>query len=147
MVVKPDVGAPSQLVDYAAKLWNGDPSGFDEVWCVFDVDDFQADIEKALVMARRAKISLAISNPCFEFWLLLHFQDHTAWLNGADAAKVKLCQHLPGYDKTKLDFECFAPGVRDAIERGRALTEAGHDHRDNPSTTMWRLAAVVAGGE
>ena len=26
-------------------------------------------------------IRLAISNPCFELWLILHFQDHTAWLD------------------------------------------------------------------
>jgi RloB-like protein len=145
LVVRPEVGAPSQLVEHAAKLWQRDKDGFDEVWCVFDVDEFGDDIATAVTIARRAKILLAISNPCFEFWLLLHFCDHTAWLNGAAAAKTKLCGHLAGYDKTKLDFAIVASGVAEAIGRGRRLTESGRTHADNPSTTMWRLAATMAG--
>jgi len=39
VVVKPEAGAPSQLVTYAAKVWQRDADGFDEVWCVFDVDE------------------------------------------------------------------------------------------------------------
>ena len=112
VVVRPEAGAPSQLVDYAAKVWQRDIEGFDEVWCVFDVDDFEADIPKAVSMARRAKISLAISNPCFEFWLLLHFKEHSAWLNGPTGAMAKLCEHLTGYDKAKLDFGVVAAGIR-----------------------------------
>ena len=145
VVVKPEAGAPSQLVTYAAKVWQRDADGFDEVWCVFDVDEFGNDIEVARAAARRAKISLAISNPCFEFWLLLHFAEHEAWLNGAGAAKAKLCQHLARYDKTEVDFSLFAPGVQDAIDRAQRLSEGGRSHIDNPSTTMWRLAKAVVG--
>ena len=57
----------------------------------------------------------------------------------------RLCRHVPGYDKTKIDFDVFAPGIPDAIVRGRKLSDAGTDHRDNPSTTMWRLANFVDG--
>jgi hypothetical protein len=96
--------------------------------------------------SRRAKISLAISNPCFEFWLLLHFTEHEAWLNGAGAVKTKLCRHLAGYDKTEVDFAHFAPGVhRDAIDRAQRLSNGGRSHTNNPSTTMWRLAKAVVG--
>jgi hypothetical protein len=140
IVVRPEAGAPSQLVDYAEVVRQRDPDGFDEVWCVFDVDEFDDDIKTATENARRAEISLAISNPCFEFWLLLHFKEHTAWLNGAGAAKSALCRYLAAYDKSKLDFTVFAPGIADAIDRGRRLTESGST---NPSTTMWRLAATV----
>jgi hypothetical protein len=143
--VLPEVGAPTQLVAYAAKVWERDADGFDEVWRVFDVDEFGTDVETAIAAARRAKISLAISNPCFEFWLLLHFAEHGAWLDGAGAAKAKLCQHLAGYDKTEVDFGVFAPGVQDAIDRGRRLSESGRSHTDNPSTTMWQLARAVVG--
>jgi hypothetical protein len=145
LVVKPDAGAPSRLVDLAVKLWERDRDGFDEVWCVFDVDEFGDDVEDAVTTAGQMDIALAISSPCFEFWLLLHFADHTAWLKDAAAAKAKLCRHVPGYDKTKLDFAAFASGMADAIERGRRLSAAGRDHRANPSTTVWRLAATIVG--
>lgn len=138
--VRCEVGAPSQIVDYARKRWQRDPDGFDEVWCVFDVDDFHEDVHQAVAQAARAKIRLAISNPCFEFWLILHFVDHTAWLAGAKDAVAVLSSHLPCYDKTKISFDSFLPGLPAAIERARC----NEDHRRNPSTTMGRLAAVIA---
>lgn len=145
VVVRPDDGAPSQLVTYATKVWERDRDGFDEVWCVFDVDEFGADVDAAVVAARRADVSLAISNPCFEFWLILHFKDHCAWLRDFHAAKAALCRHVRDYDKTKLTFDAFAPGIPDAIDRARKLTDSGKDHHDNPSTTMWRLAEIIVG--
>ena len=47
---------------------------FDEVWCVHDVDDHPR-LDEARIMARDNDISLAVSNPCFELWLLLHFRE------------------------------------------------------------------------
>ncbi|HWE90355.1 MAG TPA: RloB family protein [Pseudonocardiaceae bacterium] len=138
-------GSPSQMVEYATKRWDQDRDRFDHVWCVADVDDYREDIDKAVRLASRAKISLVISNPCFEFWLLLHFTNHVAWLNDAAAAVAKVCRHVPSYDKTKLDFDSFAPGIHNAIDRARAITDAGKDHRHNPTTTMWRLATAIVG--
>jgi hypothetical protein len=105
------------MVEYATKRWDQDRDRFDHVWCVADVDDYREDIDKAVRLASRAKISLVISNPCFEFWLLLHFTNHVAWLNDAAAAVAKVCRHVPSYDKTKLDFDSFAPGIHNAIDR------------------------------
>lgn len=147
MRVKSNVDSPSGLVAYAAKLRDQEAGQFDEVWCVFDVDDFAADVEVAVVAAARAEISLAISNPCFEFWLLLHLKDHTAWLNGPRGALEKLTQCLPNYNKAAPDFRLFSPGIRSAIARGRNQSAEGRTHRDNPSTTMWRLAQVIVGNE
>lgn len=145
--VKPDVGSPSQLVSYAVKLWQGDRDGFDQVWCVFDVDEFGQDVATAVMRAEQAGVSVAVSNPCFEFWLLLHVKDHSGWLANGTVARKTLCSALPGYDKTKLDFDVFEPRIPAAIERGRRLSESGGDHSHNPSTTMWRLAGIVTGDD
>ena len=40
----------------------------------FDVDEHPG-ISDAKQMARASGIKLAISNPCFELWLLLHFRE------------------------------------------------------------------------
>jgi hypothetical protein len=61
---------PEQLVAHAHRV-RGD---HDEVWCVVDTDEF--DIAKAVRVADKLKVRLAVSNPCFELWLLLHFDDH-----------------------------------------------------------------------
>ena len=71
---------PEKLVQYALELReeakrNKEP--YDQVWCVFDKDDtrpgnFQAALDKAAANG----IEAAYSNQAFEFWLLLHFDDH-----------------------------------------------------------------------
>ncbi|MGW6281706.1 RloB family protein [Kribbella sp. NPDC055071] len=106
---------------------------FDEVWCVFDVDDF--DIEPATREARRAGLELAVSDPCFELWLLLHHEDCRAFQNGYKDVVRSLQKHVGGYDKTKLAFADYAGGVTAATVRAEKLGESG-----NPSTGMWRLA-------
>lgn len=129
------VGSPAQLVRHAVKLRENDRGGFDEHWCVVDVDEF--DIDEAIAEAASSGISLAVSNPCFEVWLILHFADCTAGLASPKAASDKLRKHLPGYAKGALDFARLAELVDKAVERAKALG-AG-----NPSSDMWRLVEVV----
>lgn len=132
------VGSPAQLVRYAQKLRELDPGGFDDFWCVVDVDDF--DIDEAVGAAKAAKISLAVSNPCFEVSLILHFDDCTAGLSNAKAAVVRLRKCLPAYEKGLFDFAVFAEGVTAAITRAKLLDERGEG---NPSTGVWRLVEAV----
>jgi hypothetical protein len=51
----------------------------DQVWCVFDRDE-HPNFAKAIDLADRHGINLAISNPCLELWVILHFEDQTAYL-------------------------------------------------------------------
>lgn len=140
VTLKPEVkvGSPVQLVRHAQKRRERDPAGFDEFWCVVDVDDF--DIDEAVVAARLARISLAVSNPCFELWLILHFNDCTAGLSGAKEAMARLRKCLPNYEKGGLDFASFAGRVADATERAKSLEATG---LANPSTGVWRLVELV----
>src|ERR1035438_2177974 len=50
---------------------------YDQVWCVFDIDEHRL-IPEAKQQAGANGIELAISNPCFELWALLHFRDQRA---------------------------------------------------------------------
>lgn len=43
----------------------------------------------AIEQARQNGIWLAISNPCFELWLVLHFQDQSAWLDSDGACRLR----------------------------------------------------------
>lgn len=48
---------------------------FDEVWAVFDKDDFPADrYDNAIVKAQESGIEAGVSNEAFELWYILHFQ-------------------------------------------------------------------------
>ncbi|MFI9817183.1 RloB family protein [Saccharothrix variisporea] len=93
---------------------------------------------EGITAANRTAVSLAVSDPCFELWLLLHFRDHTAHIDGAKAAKALLTRHIVGYDK-KVDFDVFAVNVDSAITRAKVLGP------ENPSTGVWRLVEAALG--
>lgn len=57
----------------------GEAGGFDEAWVAVDVDTHET-LDKALKLAKKNNVHMAISNPCFELWLLLHLQSHTSHL-------------------------------------------------------------------
>ena len=46
----------------------------DEFWALFDRDE-HPNVSDAISRCRNADIGIAFSNPCFEVWLILHFQD------------------------------------------------------------------------
>jgi hypothetical protein len=116
---------------------------FDEAWCVFDVDE-HASLDAVEEEARRHGIRLAISNPCFELWALLHFQDHGAHTTCADLAR-QLRQHLPTYQK-ELPFAKLASGYEAAVGRARALERRHEDAGtpgENPSTGVHHLTERI----
>lgn len=65
------------LVEYAKKLQDKkeEEDKYDQVWCVFDKDDFQ-NFNDATQKAKDLGFKTAWSNQAFEYWLLLHFEDH-----------------------------------------------------------------------
>ncbi|MGW7294286.1 RloB family protein [Streptomyces xiamenensis] len=138
--------SPSQLVAYAADFRGRAPEDFDQVWCVFDVDDY-LDIPQAVKKARDLGIELAVSNPCFELWLLLHHTHHTAHVAGYRQLAGLLGKHVPAYDKAKINFpRDFGPSWATAVERARDLAPAGQEHAVNPSTGVWALVEIIGGG-
>ena len=134
---------PARLVKVAADFRDRRPGIFDDVWCVVDTDDF--DISVAAAAARRQRVNLAVSNPCFELWLLLHHAECQG--HCADYADVvsRLKRHVPAYDKAALDFRWFSAGIGVAVERGEKLDPSGVDHKKNPSSGVWMLAKMLLG--
>jgi hypothetical protein len=146
-------GDPRALVERAFEL-RDDAAGraaregdttyrYDEVWCVFDVDD-HARLATARELADRMGIGLAISNPSFEFWLLLHFREHGGHLTTRRAAEL-LAKHIRDYQK-HVRYDELSPGYADAVERAASLErrhlEAGTEG-GNPSTGVYRLTERI----
>ena len=84
------------------------------VWCVFDVDN-HPNVPEARIMAADNGIELAISNPCFELWLLLHHRDCPGELH-RHKAQTMLKDHVAGYDK-HVTFDDYRDGYQKAVER------------------------------
>jgi hypothetical protein len=146
-------GAPKQLVERAVELKEqanrdarrrrDDNLKYEEVWCVFDVDDHRM-IPEAKEQAQANDVDVAISNPCFELWVLLHFQDQHAYIDRGNVQH--LCRtYMPGYEK-RLNYEILGPKYSDAVQRAIDL-EKWHDSRgtpgENPSTMIHKLVARI----
>lgn len=121
----------------------------DDVWCVFDVDEHPF-LHEATQHARDNHVQVAISNPSFELWLLLHFAPQTAFLT-RDEARRRLRQHLVGYDKTLPSLDPLEGRFADARARADALDRKheGDGTRfpdNNPSSGVSRLIDAIEGG-
>lgn len=146
-VPKSVVNKAVQLRDEAARdaRQRHDPSfAFDKVWCVIDVDA-HPDLDEALDRASAQGISVALSNPNFELWFLLHFQDQRANID-RHAAAAACRSHVPGYVKV-MEIELLMPRFSDASARARQLrtwqTEQGRP-RGNPWTEVDALVETIA---
>jgi len=140
--------APKTLVEAAKKLKKeaekqadrkeDDFLKYDEVWCVFDVDE-HPNIPSAKEMARDNNIKLAISNPCFEIWLWLHFAEQPGVQHRHELQK-KMKQHIPSYSsKNKhVNYSDYKDGYETAVSRAKKLEE-----EVNPSTSVWKLTEQI----
>jgi hypothetical protein len=118
IVVRPsELGTePIQVAQYAKYIFEtGDryrriqPRAFEQVYVVFDRDDHQTYFE-ALKFAERldgnlrndnkqsVRFKAVVSVPCFELWLLLHFENVQSALH-RDEVVQRLKEKIPGYRK------------------------------------------------
>jgi len=132
--------AHSRAIDEEAEI--------DEFWCVFDVEwpRNHPGLGGAVQQARVNGIKLAVSHPCFELWLILHFQDHTAWLDNNQARRLR--RQLDGSGDKGLDAAKYMPLAADAARRAadldrRHLYDGTVFPQDNPSSGMHRLLAAT----
>jgi hypothetical protein len=117
---------------------------YDEVWCVFDVDE-HPKLNEAGQLASARGIELAVSNPCFELWLLIHFRESPGARHRHHLQHM-LAGFLPKYDK-HLDFATLQGGVHDATLRAARLDRDAEEEGEpgrNPTTGVYRLTTSIA---
>ncbi len=138
---------PKSVVAYTKKVARQarqDGFGFDHVWCVFDRNQHE-NIHNAFQQVHANGFSLAFSNPCFELWYLLHFQDQGAEIDSAAVAH-ELKRYIARYTKSTDVYDILDDKQRDAIRRAEALRL--HHASDegippNPSTSVDTLVVFL----
>lgn len=102
----------------------------DEAWLVVDKDLWTDEqLSQLLEWAQsRDNYHFALSNPNFEYWLLLHFEDGTGIASSRDCSE-RLKRYLPGYDKGIDPRKITRDRINDAVRRAR--------ERDKPPCTDW----------
>lgn len=130
---------PLNVVRYAKQLFeNGNPhrgleaGAFEKVFAVFDRDDHTNYFE-ALSMAeslngkmrndlnKKVEFQAIASVPCFELWLLLHFEEIHASIGREDVLR-RLKRHIPGYEKGLTGtFDLTRSAMGTATQRAEVL--------------------------
>lgn len=144
-------GSPKTLVNkainYQSKLDNSNPD-YDEIWCIFDVDEHR-DIEGAIQESRDSGINIAISNPCFELWLVWHYQDQTGSIHRhAIQSRAKKLGITDGKKITAKAQKELLDRYNDAKTRAKELESKhegdGSKSWKNPSSQVWRFVDRLA---
>lgn len=102
----------------------------DEAWLVCDKDQWTDEQLLQLYgwSQKKANYCFALSNPNFEYWLLLHFEEGYGVSNARDCSE-RLKRYLPDYDKNLDTRKISHSMVMDAVRRAM--------QRDNPQCIDW----------
>lgn len=124
----------------------------DKVYCLIDSDygkEREKELRKVIDLAKKKDIRVAISNPTFEIWFLLHFRYSTkSYINNNELLN-ELKNYIPEYHKSKDVFMNLFQKTPKAIENSAKL-ENYHDKNCNfdimqrcPSTQLPELVEVL----
>ena len=118
----------------------------DEAWLVVDKDQWTDEqLAQLHTWSQDAdNYCFALSNPKFEYWLLLHFEDGTN-IGSSRECSARLQKHLPGYDKS-LDIRKITPDmIGEAIRRAKVRDKPPCEDwpRTSGSTTVYKLVENI----
>ena len=115
----------------------------DELWIVIDRDAWnESELNEVCNKAGRKGYYVALSNPCFELWLYLHFRDNKHF-NNRKICQQELAKVLKGYSPDKkgaYDISVLSNGIDDAIRRAKILDACPqHPWPQNQATRVYKL--------
>ncbi len=159
------------LVEYAEDLKKAKYKDY-KVWCVFDADpkpdnpEQLANFNKAIFKADKLGFECAYSHQAFEYWFILHFEDHQGLPMHRDLYYAKINKYLKQinpkviYDKDSkivtedifnillgIDIKNGKTRKQIAIERASKIYDK-YDHlnpaKEESSTTVFKLVNILS---
>lgn len=117
----------------------------DEAWLVVDRDEWDEQALNKLHAWAQEKDNyhMALSNPKFEYWLLLHFEDGTGVATAQECDR-RLKEKLRNYDKSIPAAAFTRERINLAIQHARTLdTPPCDDWPRTPGSTVYRLVQNI----
>jgi hypothetical protein len=132
----------------------------DQVWCIFDVDDFyknsKKDLLKAVGDALKNDIKIAYMNECFELWILLHFIKPAAAISRGKNIEKKIQNEfkkhkLGKFKKNQKVFDILLQFQIIAVRNAKSILHKYNDinwneklsEEGNPSTSVHFLVDEI----
>lgn len=126
--------AVTEIIDHAGIIY---AEGLDKICFIVDRDkeSFTADqYDYVLEECQKRRFGLYLTNPCFEFWLLMHFDDvseldqeqlleNPKITSKRRYAEQELRKRIPGYTKSEYDAMALVRNVDIAIQNEKKFCE------------------------
>ena len=140
---------PKGIINEGLARQKDKKTNYDFVYCVIDRDTHETfDVAQQIARQHSDKTKLIVSYPCYEYWLILHFQNSRKpyQQTGKFSAAEMVCKDLrqipemQDYGKDKDGAAIFSrllPHINTARARAaRLLQRANEEQEFNPSTEM-----------
>ncbi len=128
------------------KEWDDE---IDQMWVVCDTEGDQNKkiVQSASLLAFKKNINLALTNPCFEYWAILHYRKTSRpFLSPEEAKKYLRDNFIVGYNESMDLFTLTKDIIHVALANVHELRIANLDHWNknlNPSTSIDGLITVL----
>lgn len=128
----------------------------DELWMIIDTDKWKNihDIIKAC--NNMDNMFVAVSNPCFEFWLLLHVKDieeyddeelkqilQNSKQGNRNYVDIKIVEVIGSYNKKNLKADDFLPSIDDAVVRAKKLDQNQEEYPTSLGSHIYKLIEKI----
>ena len=141
--------SPDKLVFEAQKLCKQPTRIFNQIWCIFDVDnDTVQDINQMRSHSEAEGIQTIVSNPCFELWLVLHQGEQRGPITiskiqkRAETLNLIRGKEIASTGWTSL-FDNYEAAKKRAIDLDKMHLQNSSPPGSNPSTDVWRLVDIL----
>ena len=125
----------------------------DELWMIIDTDRWKSIPDIISECKKQSNMFVAVSNPCFEFWLLLHIKNIADYDENELAlilknAKVsnkknyvdsKITEILGSYNKSNPKPELFLPTVDFAIKQAKQLAINDDEYPEKLGSHVYKV--------
>lgn len=122
-------------------------------WAIFDTDRRPIEtLQQVAIRAAKKRIRLAVSNPCFELWLLLHFGSLASLRGLEGSAATGGCESVinylrkrfdKDYDKSNFDPAKYMNQIDAAISNATASGSEDNDWTRTVGSRVYRLVQSI----
>jgi len=129
----------------------------DELWMIIDTDRWKNIPEIIQDCNELENMFVAVSNPCFEFWLLLHLKNIEEYnedelflilenkkvTNKKNYVDTKISEILGSYNKSNLNAAEFLPTLERALAQAKKLDTAQEEYPTKLGSHIYKLIEKV----
>jgi hypothetical protein len=131
----------------------------DELWMIIDTDRWKNIPNIIEACNNLQNMFVAVSNPCFEFWLLLHIKDVQEYteeelelllknkkIGSRNYVDTKIIEVVDSYNKANPKTDDFLPNIDIAILRAKNLDQPKEEYPSKLGSHLYKLIEKLRKG-